>query len=211
VRYVALLGVLVVLFIFSPAEARLGNVVKIVYAHGAMERVATWAYILAGGLGLVSLASRALTPISHLQSPILHWTRALTEVALVFWLAQIVISAPAQMMAWGGITLSEPRVASALRILFATALVYGVARWMDKPLAMAFAALANLAIVVIVLHNTLNVLHPLNPIVDSDSTAIKIFYTLIVVTAGLLAVQLAVDRVEQISRAFHARNEKWQR
>ncbi len=206
-----MLGVLVVLLIFSPAEARLGNVVKIVYAHGAMERVATWAYILAGGLGLVSLASRALTPIAHLQSPIWHWTRALTEVALVFWLAQIVVSAPAQMMAWGGITLSEPRVASALRILFATALVYGVARWMDKPLAMAFAALANLAIVVIVLHNTLNVLHPLNPIVDSDSTTIKIFYTLIVVTAALLAVQLAVDRVEQISRAFHARNEKWQR
>ncbi len=75
--YAALLVALLALLILSPAEATLGNVVKIVYAHGAAERVASYAYLIAGGLGLASLSLRGVLSVAERsrrttkQSP--HW------------------------------------------------------------------------------------------------------------------------------------------
>ncbi|MEW5719587.1 MAG: hypothetical protein AB1817_13220 [Chloroflexota bacterium] len=224
--YATLFLALAALLVFSPAEARLGDVVKIVYAHGAAERVATYAYLIAGGLGLVSLVLRASSakqsPIrdseiasSHPSTPqqkraaplrtllamtIAAWTRAIAEIAIVFWLAHIVISAPAQVLAWGAFTLSEPRVASALVVLIATALVYVVARWLGDPTWLALAAIANAAILVIGLRGAINILHPVDPIVGSDSPAIKVFYAAIVVVAGLLALQMARERARSLRR-----------
>ncbi|MDE3089517.1 MAG: hypothetical protein KGJ80_09055 [Chloroflexota bacterium] len=187
--YVALFAALAALLALSPAEATLGNVVKIVYAHGAAERVSTYAFLIAGALGLVQFALKNLS--------MTRWTRAVMETAIVFWLAQLVISAPAQMLAWGGITLSEPRVASVLWVLLLTALVYVVARWIGEPQWFAFAAIANTAILLIVLRGGINILHPVDPIIDSDSLAIKIFYAGIVIVTGALALQLARDLAER--------------
>jgi hypothetical protein len=122
------------------------------------------------------------------------WTRAVAETAIAFWLAHIVISAPAQILAWGAFTLNEPRVASALVVLVATAFVYGVARWLGDETWLALAAIANAAILVIVLRGAINILHPVDPIVGSDSPTIKVFYAAIVIVAGLIAAQFARDR-----------------
>jgi hypothetical protein len=184
--YAALFVVIAGLLVLSPAEATLGNVVKIVYAHGAAERVATYAYLTAGGLGVTYLALK--------RASVASWTQAVAETAIIFWLAQFVISAPAQILAWGAFTLSEPRVASALVVLVATALVYVVARWLGDQTWMSLAAIANAAILVIVLRGAINILHPVDPIVGSDSPAIKIFYAAIVIVTGLLAAQFARDR-----------------
>ncbi len=188
--YAALFVALGALLVFSPAEATLGNVVKIVYAHGAAERVSTYAYLLAGALGLVSLA------LAHAQ--LARWARALTETAIVFWLAQFVISAPAQVLAWGAFTFDEPRVMSAIWVLALTALVYLVALWVREPGWMSLAAVANAVIVIMVLRGAINILHPVDPIIASDSIAIKAFYAAIVLTTGAIALQFARDRAAQI-------------
>jgi hypothetical protein len=187
--YGALFAALAALLIFSPAEATLGNVVKIVYAHGAAERISVYAYLLAGALGLVSLA------LGHASSA--RWTRALAESAIVFWFAQFVISAPAQVLAWGAFTLDEPRVVSAIWILALTALVYLVALWVREPGWMSLAAVANAVIVIMVLRGAINILHPMDPIVVSDSITIKAFYTAIVLVTGAIALQFARDRAAQ--------------
>jgi hypothetical protein len=212
--YAALFIALIALLVFSPAEATLGNVVKVVYAHGAAERVATYAYLIGGGLGIADLALRgaqfamkhspskveiASHPSTSLRTlamteTLARWTSAIAETAIVFWLAQFVISAPAQVLAWGAFTLSEPRVASALVVLIASALVYVVARWLGGTTWMALVAIANAVILIIVLRGAINVLHPVDPIVGSDSVAIKIFYAAIVIVTGLLALQFARDR-----------------
>jgi len=184
--YVALLLADAALLIFSPAEATLGNVVKIVYAHGAAERVSMYAFLLGGLLGLAALATR--------NASTLRWTRAVTETAIVFWLAQFVISAPAQVLAWGAFTFDEPRVAGAVWILALTALVFGVALWVHEPSWLALAAVANAAIVIIVLRGEINILHPIDPILGSDSITIKAFYAAIVLVTGALALQFARDR-----------------
>ncbi len=188
--YVALFGALVALLILSPAEATLGNVVKIVYAHGAAERVSMYTYLIAGALGLVALAIKSAS--------VARWTQAATETALAFWLAQIVISAPAQVLAWGALTLDEPHVSSALWILALTTLVYLVARWIAEPGGLALAAVANAVIVMLVLRGALNILHPIDPIIGSDSIAIKVFYAAIVLVAGMIATQCARDRAARI-------------
>jgi hypothetical protein len=174
------------LLIFSPAEATLGNVVKIIYAHGAAERVSMYAYLIGGALGLATLAIR--------NASMAQWTRAVVETAIIFWLAQFVISAPAQILAWGAFTLDEPRVAGAVWILALTVLVYGAALWVNESGWMALAAVANAVIVTLVLRGEINILHPVDPILGSDSIAIKAFYAAIVIVTGALAVQFARDR-----------------
>ena len=145
-----------------------------------------YAYLLGGALGLVSLAIK--------NASTARWARAASETAIVFWLVQFAISAPAQVLAWGAFTLNEPRVAGALWILALTALVYGAALWVDEPGWLSLAAVANAAIVIIVLRGEINILHPIDPIVGSDSITIKAFYAAIVLVTGALAIQFARDR-----------------
>jgi hypothetical protein len=205
--YIALLLTLLALLALSPAEATLGNVVKIVYAHGAAQRIATYAYLIAGGLGIIALSLRAAKRRGNLQSTsgiasrrlamtFENWTQAVTETAIVFWFAHILISVPAQVLAWGALTLDEPRVASALWILAFTALVYIVARWIGEASWLSMAAIVNTVILFIVLRGAVNILHPIDPIIASDSLTIKGFYAAIVVTMGLLAFQLARNRAK---------------
>jgi hypothetical protein len=222
--YTALLVVLAGLVVFSPAEATLGNVVKIVYLHAATERIAAYAYLIAGVLGtayiVVSLRARSAKQSFKVDSEIasshkpllatlaphvsaggtLAWTRAFAETAILFWLAQFIISAPAQVLAWGAFTLNEPRVASAMWILAMTALVYVVARWIAEPMWMAFAAIANGAIFLIVLQGAVNILHPGSAILGSDSVTIKFFYAGIVIACGVIALQLARDLATRYTR-----------
>ncbi len=212
--YAVLFLALIALLVFSPTEATLGNVVKIVYAHGAAERVSSYAYLVAGGLGLAHLSLRGAKRRSNPQSTVdayaasprnarlamtsglARWTQAVAETAIVFWFVQFVVSAPAQILAWGALTLNEPRVAGALWILVLTVLVYIVGRWIGETnsLCVSFAAIANAAIFLIVMRGEVNVLHPFDPILGSDSIAIKGFYAAIVITMGLLAFQFARDR-----------------
>lgn len=205
--YGGLLVLLGTLLVLSPAEATLGNVVKIVYAHGAAQRVALYAYLIAGGLGIVSLSLRGAL-FATKQSPTANaeiasqktlamterWSRALMESAIAFWLIQFVVSLPAQILAWGAITWSEPRVQSALWVLVFTALVYIVAIWIGDARWTSIAAIANAAIALILLRGAANILHPIDPILGSDSIAIKGFYLAIVLTIGALAFQFARDR-----------------
>ncbi len=188
--YAALIVAFIALLYLSPAEATLGNVVKLVYAHGAAERVSMYAYLLGGGLGLVALAIK--------NASLARWAQAVAETAIVFWLAQFIISAPAQVLAWGAFTLDEPRVSGALWILALTILVYLVARWVGENGWMALAAIANAVIVMTVLRGEIDILHPVDPIIGSDSMAIKLFYAAIVLVAGILAVQCARDRAASI-------------
>lgn len=190
--YGVLLFVLASLLIVSPAEATLGNVVKIVYLHGALERVAVLAFLVAAALGFAQ--------VIWTRDPLSRWTQATMEVALLLWVAHFVASLPAQILAWGGITLSEPRVVSATWIMVGTLAVYGIARWMNHALWIALAAILNAFVVLMILRGAINVLHPFNPIFGSDSPAIILFYLAITFVVTLLALLLVYDRAKLLTR-----------
>lgn len=193
--YGGLLLALAVLLWLSPAEATLGNVVKIVYLHGALQRVAVLAYLVAGALGLAQFI--------WTRAPLVYWTQAAMEIALLLWIGHFVVSLPAQVLAWGGITLNEPRVASALWIMVGTLAVYGIARWMHQPLWLAVAAILNAVVVLVILRGAINVLHPFNPIFGSDSPAIIGFYLAITFVITVLALLMVHDRAKMLRQAAH--------
>ncbi len=186
ITYAALLLALGALLIWSPAEATLGNVVKIVYLHGALERVSVAAYLVAGALGLALLALR--------RDPLARWVQAVAETAIGFWIAQGLVSLPAQILAWGAIVWNEPRVLGALWIAGLTGLTYLVARWMNDAAWMALVAVVNAALVTIILRGAVNVVHPPDAIAASDSLEIKIAYAALIAVAGLLALVFARER-----------------
>lgn len=183
--YAVSLVALAALLALSPSEATLGSVVKIVYLHGALERVAAWAFVAAGLAGAVQLLARrpALSP----------WVQALCETAMAFWLAHFVVSIPAQIMAWGGTNWREPRVIDAIWITGISGVIYVIALWIAKPHWWAVSGIASAATLIIVLNGAVNILHPLSPILTSESVAIKLFYGGIVLATLVLALTMLND------------------
>jgi hypothetical protein len=116
----------------------------------------------------------------------------------VFWALQFLVSLPAQVLAWGSLVWNEPRVVGAKWILGLSVFVYAVALWLREASWMALAACAAAAMALIVLRGAINVLHPLSPIIGSDSMSIKLFYGAIVIAVGGLAFEFAHLRAAQL-------------
>jgi len=184
--YITLFVILGGLLALAPAEATLGNVVKFVYLHGALERVAVLAYFAAGAVGIAHLILK--------RAVFARWSHALALTALILWFGQFLVSLPAQILAWGAIVWNEPRVVGAMSITALTGLMYVVAQWIQDARWVSFSAVANAVVVWIILGGAVNVVHPPNAILASDSIEMKLFYATIVLVIGILALQFAQDR-----------------
>ena len=164
----------------SPAESRLGNLVKLVYVHGALVWTGLLTFTVAGLLGLVALLVRRPT-----------WyrgTRAAGLAALMVWAVYIVSAMAVTGLTWGQlIAWNEPRVRATGLILLAAIVLFIVAHLVDQP---DFTAAVNLVMAVvpwILVRQADAIRHPVDPIGGSGSTAIQGFFFLIVVTVALLA------------------------
>ena len=193
---IVLLALLTVLLLLSPAERQLGNLVKVIYLHGALARTGMLGLIVAGFLGLWAL----LRP-----SPgALRWSNALQVAGIVFFGLHSLLSVIPTRATWGmWIAFDEPRTRMSLQIIGVGLLVIVVRRLIDDP---RFSAVANLLLgaAVLLLNLRTGVLrHPLNPIGDSTSSAIQLYYAGILLTCaaltGLLAWWLATRDKEHSS------------
>jgi hypothetical protein len=180
------LGLLVLLALWvalAPAEARLGNVIKLVYVHGALVWVGLITFSAAGVLALAALILRR--PVWY------QGTRAAELAAVLIWIAYVISSMLVTGLTWGQvIAWNEPRVRATALILAAALLLYLVARLIDHR---DFTALTNLVMGIvpwIVVRQAGVIRHPVDPIGGSESTAIQSSYLLIVVTIGALAATL---------------------
>ncbi len=178
-----LLALLALGVALAPAEARLGNVVKLVYIHGALVWVALLTFSLAGALGLAALLVRR--PVWY------RGTEAASRAALVLWVLYVLSSMIVTGLTWGQvIAWNEPRVQATALILAAAVLVALVARLVDHP---DFTAAVNLLMGLVpwvVVRRAGVIRHPVNPIGGSESAAIQGYYVLIVVTVAALAATL---------------------
>jgi hypothetical protein len=176
---------LLVWVVLAPAEASLGNVVKLVYVHGALVWAGLLTFTLAGGLGLIALVVRR--PVWY------RATRAASVAALVVWVIYAISAMAVTGLTWGQIIAwNEPRVQASGLILVAALLLALVARLVDQR---DFYAAVNLVlgiVIWIVVRQAQVIRHPVNPIGESGSAAIQVFYLLIMLTvAGLAAVLVA--------------------
>ena len=181
----ALLVLLAIWIVLAPAETRLGNVVKLVYVHGALVWVGLLAFGLAGALGLVALVVRR--PAWY------RATQAAGTAALIIWVLYALSAMAVTGLTWGQwIAWGEPRVRASGLILIAAILLAVVSRLVNHG---DFTAVVNAVLGVaawIVTHQADVIRHPEDPIGGSNSTAIQGFYLLIVLTVtGLAAVWVA--------------------
>lgn len=178
-----LMLLLVVWIALAPAESRLGNLVKLVYVHGALVWTGLLAFAVAGLLGLVALVVRRRT-----------WyrgTQAAGLAALIIWVVYVLSAMAVTGLTWGQLVAwNEPRVRATGLILVAAAVLFVVARLVDQD---DFAALVNVLMGIvpwIVVRQAEVIRHPVDPIGVSGSSSIQGFYWLIVATVILLATTL---------------------
>lgn len=199
---VTLVATIALLVWLSPAEQTLGDVVKLIYLHGALARTGLVTFGVAGLLGLATLV---------LNRPSLAaWCDATGKAALVFWIVYSLSSVVSTYMAWGVlIAWNEPRVVASIQALTAALLIAAINHFVAHP---HFTAAANLLLGGLIWWLTQRatvIRHPLNPIGGSDSTTIKGFYAALLLACLLLAVSVAywfhqrrvgVDRQELIDK-----------
>lgn len=184
VTFIVLVAIIALIVWLSPAEQTLGNVVKLIYLHGALARTGLVAFGAAGLLGLVTL----VVPHPTLAA----WCDAAGKAALVIWIVYSLSSMISTYLAWGIlIAWNEPRVVTSVQVLAAAILVAGANRFVGHP---RFTAAANLLLGGLAWWLTRRaaiIRHPFNPIGASDSAAIKGFYVVLLLACLLLAIMVA--------------------
>jgi len=180
---IGLSGLLGLWLILAPAETHLGNVIKLVYVHGALVWVGLLTFSLAGLLGLVALVVRR--PAWY------RGTQAAATAALLIWIVYSISAMIVTGLTWGQIIAwNEPRVRATALILIAALLMALVTRFVAQRV---FTAIVNILLAIvpwIIVHQADVIRHPVNPIGGSNSTAIQTYYLLIVLTVAGLALTL---------------------
>jgi hypothetical protein len=196
---VVLFVLLVIWVLLSPAETRLGSLVKLVYVHGALVWTGLLTFSVAGLLGLVALLARR--PIWY------RGTQSAGLAALIMWCIYVISAMAVTGLTWGQLVAwSEPRVRATGLILVAALLLFLVTRLVRQR---DFTALVNLIMGIVpwvVVRQADVIRHPVDPIGGSGSAAIQSYYWLIVVTmAGLAAILIVWLWVEAEQKHASAR------
>lgn len=157
------------ILILMPAEKTIGQIIKIVYLHGALSRA-----------GMIGLIGAGITAIAYLLRPrpaLVRWTDALLLSGWGFWLAHFIVSMPATRFTWGPwVAWGEPRVTMTLQVIVAGLVVIAVNRLLNDARFSA-AATALLAGALVILAARTGVLrHPLDPIGASPSVLLRLVY-----------------------------------
>lgn len=162
------------ILLLMPLEKTLGQVIKIVYLHGALSRAGMAGLVAAGVVGVLYLMTR--------RPALATWVQGLLISGWAFWVAHFVVSMPATRLTWGPwIAWGEPRVTMTLR-LAAAGLVVLLVTWIVKDSRFTALAAALLAVAVIWMAASTGVLrHPLDPIGTSPSVTLQLVYLALLV------------------------------
>jgi len=185
IRVALWFAALAALLILSPSEKTLGDVVKLVYLHGALVRTGLLAFTAAGILGLAALVGR--------RQSTARWSEAAGHTALVVWTVYVLSSMVVTYLAWGvAIAWGEPRVRASAHIFLAAAAFWVLSYIIqDRRVTAALNAILG-ALAWALVRSAGVIIHPVDPIGGSASVAIKAFYAGIVACVILLAAELAL-------------------
>ena len=176
--FVLLLGV-ILLIAFGPEERTLGGGIRSVYLHVGL----IWAGLFGFGLTAVLGIGVLLTEKPLWQ----RWLATVSWVALGFYAAGIFMSMVASADNWGAVFLQEPRMAASLTGLAVATIVLVLGSWQPWPrLRGAMAASIIFVLLWLNLRAEL-VLHPPNPIANSNATPIQLTFLLVTLLFILLA------------------------
>jgi hypothetical protein len=173
-----LLGVALI-FVFAPEERTLGSGIRSVYLHVGLIWTGLFGFVMTAVLGIGILFT---------EKPLWwRWFSPVSWVALGFYAAGIFMSMVASADNWGAAFLQEPRMAASLNGLAIATIVLILGSWQPWPrLRGALAASIIFVLLWLNLRAEL-VLHPPNPIANSNATPIQLTFLLVTILFILLA------------------------
>ena len=176
---VALLLSVFLLIAFGPEERTLGSGIRSVYLHVGL----IWT-------GLIWFGGTAVFGLGLLftEKPIWRrWLPPVSWVALGFYAAGVFTSMIASANNWGAVFLQEPRMAAALNGLAVAIILLVLGSWQPWP-RLRGALAASIVFVLLWFNFSAElVLHPQNPITNSDATPIRLTFFLVTTLFVLLA------------------------
>lgn len=169
---------LILLLWISPSEKQLGDVVKLVYLHGALVRAGMLTFFAAGLVGLI--AGIGWPRSARRRAVWERWAWLLKASALATWLVYCLSSMVVTYLAWGvAVAWGEPRVQASVRVLLASVVLFGVGQLVRHPRFRAAVAVIMALLAAWLISSAGVIQHPIDPIGGSSSMAIKAFYVLI--------------------------------
>ena len=175
----ALIGLAAALWLIPP-EQTLGNVIKVIFLHGALVRVGLLTFGAAGILSLIYLFMR--------RPSIYAWAMAAQEGAVILWIVYALTSMISTRLSWGEwIAWEEPRVRASFHVLWFSIACLLLVLWMGNR---TFAAFANLLVTVVawtLIRGASIIRHPFDPIGTSGSSTYQMLYWVMVVALLVLA------------------------
>lgn len=178
VPLVLLVGV-ALLIAFGPEERTLGQGIRSVYLHVGL----IWT-------GLVGFAVTAVLGIGVLltEKPVwLRWFVPVSWVALGFYAAGVFMSMAASADNWGAVFLQEPRMAASLNGLAVATILLVLGSWQPWPRVRGAFGASIIFVLLWLNFNAELVLHPQNPITNSEATPIQLTFLLVTILFVLLA------------------------
>lgn len=173
------LGTVIVIALVAtmgPDEKSLGSNVRIVYLHGAWVLTSELILLMSGLAGLIGL----ITPRKAFH----HWSAALGQAGMFFWVTYLPLSLWAMESNWNGLFLAEPRFR--LAVIFAvTGVLLQAGLWLiGKDWLTSLANIIFIAVLLVMFATVVNVMHPgASPIFTSGNfTIIGFFIALILLT-----------------------------
>lgn len=161
------------LVLLAPAEATIGQGIRIVYIHVALIWSGMLLLLVAGLSGLLVLRAG--------PSPLAQWMQNVALVGTLFFAAGVITSLAAEIVNWGGIAWREPRTAANLNLLAVAVIVQVVNSWLARA---RWRATLNALLAAAVVWTTVTTevqLHPDNAVGDATSSGIQLaFYGLTV-------------------------------
>ena len=167
----------------GPAERTLGSNARVVYLHGAWVWSALFAFLTAGFVGLLGLVTR--------RAKLHHWSRALGRTGLLFWITYLPISMWAMQTNWNGLFLAEPRWRLAVVFAVGGLLLQTGLTLVQNPAWASAGNLVFIAILLLSLFNTQNVMHPPSPMLASNAPRIQLTFGAMTLLLALAAWQVA--------------------
>ena len=193
IKRMTLLGLLfglAVLLVVAPNDIKLKSGLRFVFLHGAITwvsfvifavfAVAAVAFLITGRETLYNLASRGV------------------KVGTLFWVANAMVWAPLSWFAWNTI-FGEPRSVYFVKVMLVLGIVYLASEFIQSTkikagiYALLGAGIWGYGITVMGIYSGVNrMLHPLDPIGESNSPTIKIIYQLIQLSVFLIGILLVL-------------------
>lgn len=157
------------MILLAPAEKSLGQIIKLVYLHVALDGSGYLGFALSGGLGILYL-------FLPNRNRVIQDSRLIGWLALLAFTGGTILSLAAARLSWGSISLSEPLLVLSIRIILLALIVQTAVTLLPQTRWRGLIQVFPICYLVWAAPRVPRYMHPNDPIGASDSVAIRLAF-----------------------------------